>query len=80
VRFGPPISFKEYEGREGDREAWREVSDRIMAAIADLLVDLKEAKPWTPREPTRPKFIAEQEAKRAEQEAKRAEQEAKRAE
>lgn len=65
VRFGPSISFKEYAGREQDREAWREVSDRIMAEIAGLLVDLKAAKPWTPREPTRPKFIAEQEAKKA---------------
>ena len=64
VRFGPPISFKEYEGREEDRQAWREVSDRIMLEIAGLLSGLKEAKPWTPQEPTRKKFIAEQEAKK----------------
>jgi 1-acyl-sn-glycerol-3-phosphate acyltransferase len=65
VRFGPPISFKEYEGREEDRQAWREVSDRIMLEIAGLLDDLQEAKPWTPQEPTRKKFIAEQDAKKA---------------
>ena len=67
VRFGPPISFKEYEGREEDREAWQEVSERIMLEISGLLADLKEAKPWTPQEPTRKKFIAEQEAKKAAQ-------------
>jgi 1-acyl-sn-glycerol-3-phosphate acyltransferase len=65
VRFGPPISFKEFEGREGDRQAWREVSDRIMGEISGLLADLKVAKPWTPREPTRQKFIVEQAAKKA---------------
>jgi 1-acyl-sn-glycerol-3-phosphate acyltransferase len=69
VRFGPPISFHEYEGRETEREAWRGVSDRIMAEIAGLLADLKQAKPWTPREPTRKKFIAEQDAKKAAAEA-----------
>ena len=65
VRFGPPISLKEYEGRENDRQAWQEVSDRIMLRIARLLEDLKEVKPWTPQEPTRKKFIAEQGAKKA---------------
>jgi 1-acyl-sn-glycerol-3-phosphate acyltransferase len=65
VRFGPPISFKQYEGRQDDPQAWQEVSEEIMLHIAGLLADLKEAKPWTPREPTRRKFVAEQEAKRA---------------
>jgi hypothetical protein len=36
-----------------------------MLEIAGLLSELQEAKPWTPQEPTRKKFIAEQEAKKA---------------
>ncbi len=65
VCFGPPISFKEFEGKEVDRETWRSVSDRIMVEIATLLEAPREAKPWTPQEPTRKKFIAEQEVRKA---------------
>ena len=65
VRFGPPISLAEFEGREMDRDAWREVSDKVMSGIAGLLEGLKEAKPWTPQAPTRKKFIAEQQAREA---------------
>jgi len=57
LRFGSPLSFKEYEGRERDPEAWQEVSEKVMDEIAVLLAGLKAAKPWTPREPTRRKFI-----------------------
>lgn len=49
VRLGPPISFKEYTGREDDPNAWQEVSEKIMDEIGLLLADLKAAKPWTPR-------------------------------
>lgn len=49
VRFGPPMHFKEYAGREEDPEAWAEVSGSIMNEIAVLLAGLKAAKPWTPR-------------------------------
>ncbi len=65
VRFGSPVSLKDLAERAGDRGAWREASDRIMEEIALMLEDLRVAKPWTPREPTRKKFIAEQEAKKA---------------
>ncbi|MGH9194726.1 MAG: lysophospholipid acyltransferase family protein [Acidimicrobiia bacterium] len=61
VRFGPPIPFKEYEGREDDRLAWREIADRVMDEISILLAGLKAARPWTPQEPTRKKFINQQE-------------------
>lgn len=60
VRFGPPLEFKEYAGREEDRTAWQEVSEKIMEEIAVLLAGLKVAKPWTPQAPTRKKFIEEQ--------------------
>jgi len=65
VRFGSPVSLKDLTGRAGEMEAWREASDRIMEEIALMLEDLRVAKPWAPREPTRKKFIAEQEAKKA---------------
>lgn len=57
LRFGPPVSFKEYQGRENDPEAWREVSQKVMDEIGIQLVGLKAAKPWTPKAPTRKKFI-----------------------
>ena len=57
VRFGPPVSFKEYQGREEDPAAWREVSAKIMDEIAIQLVGLKAAKPWKPQEPTKRRFI-----------------------
>lgn len=60
VRFGPPISFKEYEGRGDDTEAWEEVAAKIMEEIGVLLAGLKAAKPWSPQAPTRKKFIEEQ--------------------
>ena len=85
VCFGEPISVKEYLGREDDREAWREVSGRVMDEIAALLAVPKAAKPWTPKAPTRAKFIEEQRAKakakaKAEAEQARAEAEAAEAE
>lgn len=59
VRFGRPVSFKEYEGRE-DPDAWAEISAKVMNEIGILLAGLKAAKPWTPQEPTRKKFIDKQ--------------------
>lgn len=64
VRFGSPVSLKDLTDRAGDPAAWREASDRIMEEIALMLEDLRVAKPWAPREPTRKKFIAEQESKK----------------
>lgn len=63
IRFGPPISIAPWAGREDDREAWREISDLLMARIKEMLDELRLVKPWAPQEPTRPKFIAEQKAK-----------------
>ena len=57
VRFGPPIYFKEYQGREEDREAFAEISEKIMDEIAILLAGLKAAKPWKTTYPTRKRFI-----------------------
>ncbi|MGA1849143.1 MAG: lysophospholipid acyltransferase family protein [Thermoplasmatota archaeon] len=37
VKFGKPMSFKEFEGRASEKEALREVTDRIMHSIADLV-------------------------------------------
>lgn len=61
VRFGTPVSFKEYEGREQDPAAWREVAEKIMDEIQIQLAGLRAAKPWTPQEPTRKKFIRQRE-------------------
>jgi 1-acyl-sn-glycerol-3-phosphate acyltransferase len=36
VRVGPPLEFSAYAGRQEDRDALREVTDTIMAAIQDL--------------------------------------------
>lgn len=36
VRFGEPLDFSEYYGREDDREVLRLVTDRIMKAIQEL--------------------------------------------
>ncbi|GAB2860247.1 lysophospholipid acyltransferase family protein [Actinocorallia aurea] len=36
VRFGEPLDFSEYYGREDDREVLRTVTDRIMKAIQEL--------------------------------------------
>ncbi|GAA2732628.1 lysophospholipid acyltransferase family protein [Actinocorallia aurantiaca] len=36
VRFGEPLDFSEYYGREDDREVLRLITDRIMAAIGEL--------------------------------------------
>ncbi len=36
VRFGAPLDFSEYYGREDDREVLRLITDRIMAAIGEL--------------------------------------------
>ncbi|WP_342774399.1 lysophospholipid acyltransferase family protein [Actinocorallia herbida] len=36
VRFGVPLDFSEYYGREDDREVLRTVTDRIMKAIQEL--------------------------------------------
>ncbi|GAA0953966.1 lysophospholipid acyltransferase family protein [Actinocorallia libanotica] len=36
VRFGEPMDFSEYYGREDDREVLRLITDRIMAAIGEL--------------------------------------------
>jgi 1-acyl-sn-glycerol-3-phosphate acyltransferase len=36
VRIGKPLYFREYEGRQEDREALREVTDTIMKAIQKL--------------------------------------------
>ena len=60
VRFGPPISVKEYQGREDDPQAWQEISEKMMDEIAILLAGLKAAKPWKPTEPTRKRFIKQQ--------------------
>lgn len=53
VRFGPPVSFKEYEGRQEDPKAWDEIGKTVMDEIAVLLAGLRAAKPWTPRGLTR---------------------------
>lgn len=37
VKFGKPLTFDEYMDRSDDPEAWREVTDKVMMAIADLL-------------------------------------------
>ncbi|MEA3558778.1 MAG: lysophospholipid acyltransferase family protein [Candidatus Thermoplasmatota archaeon] len=37
VKFGKPISFEEYKSRSNDPESWREVTDKVMTAIAELL-------------------------------------------
>lgn len=67
VRYGQPMWFKEYEGREEDPAAWREVAEIVMDEISILLAGLKAAKPWLPQAPTRKKFIrAQQEATRFE--------------
>lgn len=71
VRFGAPVSVAPWDGRENEREAWQEVSDVVMERIAGMLAELRVAKPWTPQEPTRPKFIAEQQAKAAAAQAAR---------
>lgn len=60
VRFGPPIYFKQYEGREEDREAWTEVVEKVMEEIGILRAGLEAAKPWAPQMPTRKKFIEKQ--------------------
>lgn len=49
VHLGEPISFKEYEGREDDPDAWNEVSHKVMGEIEALCAPLRAAKPWTPR-------------------------------
>jgi 1-acyl-sn-glycerol-3-phosphate acyltransferase len=36
VRIGPPVQISAYAGRQDDREALRELTDAIMAAIQDL--------------------------------------------
>lgn len=36
VRFGKPLDFSEYYGREDDRAVLREVTDKIMMAIQEL--------------------------------------------
>jgi 1-acyl-sn-glycerol-3-phosphate acyltransferase len=36
VKIGEPLDFSSYSGRQEDREALREVTDTIMAAIQDL--------------------------------------------
>jgi 1-acyl-sn-glycerol-3-phosphate acyltransferase len=36
VTFGAPLTFPEYEGQAGNNRARREVTDRIMEAIAEL--------------------------------------------
>lgn len=61
VRFGPPIYFKEYTGREDDPEAWSEIAGKVMDEIGILRAGLEAAKPWTPQLPTRKKFIKKQE-------------------
>jgi 1-acyl-sn-glycerol-3-phosphate acyltransferase len=65
VRFGPPVSVAPWAGREGERQAWQELSEVVMERIAGMLADLRAAKPWAPQAPTRRKFIEEQEAKKA---------------
>ena len=37
IRFGAPISMAEYAERTQDRELWREVTERVMEAIAPLV-------------------------------------------
>ena len=37
VKFGKPLTFDEFKGKGDDREALREVTDRIMHSIADLV-------------------------------------------
>jgi 1-acyl-sn-glycerol-3-phosphate acyltransferase len=37
VKFGKPMSFKEFEGRASEKEVLREVTNRIMHSIADLV-------------------------------------------
>ena len=36
ITFGEPLSFPEYRGKAGNGKARREVTDRIMEAIAEL--------------------------------------------
>jgi 1-acyl-sn-glycerol-3-phosphate acyltransferase len=36
ITFGPPLTFPEYRGMAGNGKARREVTDRIMEAIAEL--------------------------------------------
>ena len=36
VRFGPPLDFSRYYGKEGDRDVLRTITDEIMRAIREL--------------------------------------------
>ncbi|WP_168581319.1 lysophospholipid acyltransferase family protein [Gephyromycinifex aptenodytis] len=36
VRFAPPIDLSPYQGREDDYDAWREITDQVMAELARL--------------------------------------------
>lgn len=36
IRFAPPIEVSAYAGRENDREAWREITDQVMAELERL--------------------------------------------
>lgn len=36
IRIGRPLDFSEYRGRDNDREVLRWITDRVMAAIAEL--------------------------------------------
>lgn len=49
VRFGEPISFKRYSGRESDPEVWAEVTRELMDTIWTMGAEFRAAKPWTPR-------------------------------
>jgi 1-acyl-sn-glycerol-3-phosphate acyltransferase len=37
IKIGKPISFDEYRGKENDPKALREITDRVMESIADIL-------------------------------------------
>ncbi len=37
IRFGEPITLEEYEGREQNREVFREITDRVMRKISFLV-------------------------------------------
>lgn len=53
VRFGEPLSLKEFASREDEAPVWVEAAEFVMDEIGILLAGLKAAKPWTPRPLTR---------------------------
>ncbi len=50
IRFGEPVTFEKFRGREKDPAAWEEATSLVMDAISKLLEDPRADMPWTSRE------------------------------